>query len=715
MADAKITSEFGEFFSDYEPDTEQLDTLDDDNEGIYDLLGMSNEEKEQAHKQLADEDSSLGGPEGGDSSSETSDTSSAPEASDSSKAETAATSTDSSEMTMEEKAKAEALEFMKQMNASDATEENVDDSVSADDSSSDSADMDMLSDLVSDSSDKDFETEVVSDEEDRLDNMLDDIFAEEGANEADQATEDSAIDMPSTSDVDFETETTLDTPDEAIVEDVPVMSEEEPAVTEDLPSEEAQDALAQMNSIIDNAANKAEEDASESVVEATLEPVVEPADHLDLKSVETPDLSDVDLVDYNSVDISDDLLSEIDITEDLTKILDEDGDFNPEEPPLTKRELKKKLKEEAKAAKKAAKEAKKLEKAARKLKPEDKDPNDIIADLETAFAEEDIVSTMEKVADVGVEGAASESVEDVDLNQFLGGDSEEGAEEEKKSFKEKFALLLFGEPEEGDFPTEEELAKKQAEKEAKAAAKEKAKEEKEIKKKEAAEAKALKKNQAKEIAVVKKAAAQDKKAKIAAEEEAEDAKEKKINPKQVVTTFVILAVLAVTVVLGTNEFNYHMVITRATNYFEMQKYRKAYDQIVGVDVKDRDKEIKDKIYCVMYVQQQLDSYKNFCKMEMYENALDALVKGVRKYNEHYEEAKAMGISKDLDGLSAEIEKELLSRYGISIDTVNSWMGLDQASYTNTIFEYVSDMNLPTEHMKEAEEDAIVKEEETVEE
>ena len=136
-----------------------------------------------------------------------------------------------------------------------------------------------------------------------------------------------------------------------------------------------------------------------------------------------------------------------------------------------------------------------------------------------------------------------------------------------------------------------------------------------------------------------------------------------------------------------------MVIKRATNYFEVQKYRMAYEQIVGVDVKNRDQLIRDKIYCVMYVQQQLDSYDNFNKLGMHENALDSLIKGVRKYNEHIEEARELGIEKDLEDLYAQINGELAGRYGVNTDTLNRWISLDRETYSNELRNYVSQLDI----------------------
>lgn len=264
---------------------------------------------------------------------------------------------------------------------------------------------------------------------------------------------------------------------------------------------------------------------------------------------------------------------------------------------------------------------------------------------------------------------------------------------EKTNLGSRFSDILFGEEEDG--PTPEEIAALEAKK----AKKEQKKLEKEQKKAEKAEQKSAKKQQAKEMAVVKKAAAKDRKEQIRQEEEAEDAKEKRITPRAVAAVVIILSLLAATVILGTNQFNYHMVITRASNYFEMQKYKKAYEQIVGVDVKDRDQKIKDKIYCVMYVQGQLDSYHNFSQLNMHEKALDALVKGTQKYNNHIEEAKQLGIESDLTGLKGEIDQELKVRYNLTSDTIAQWLTLEPNAYAQQLHNYVSSYNFSNEAAK----------------
>lgn len=470
------------------------------------------------------------------------------------------------------------------------------------------------------------------------------------------------------------------------------------------------DPLDQMNSIIDQATEKTETVpevnlGEDHALEDAIANSMSIGDVIDMANEQNKDntteesgtMSDnfgfnEDIVEenpsYDALMITDDdVLEGIDFDEDLTKDLTLDGSIEDymEESQLSERELKKLKKKEEKERKKAEKLAAKNAKKAAKQAAKVQQP-----------VGEDVIQSVADVAAKGLDQAVEDKAEEVDLDGlFEGTDDFITADEqtdtvsnagEKISFMQKLSLLLFGpEEEEDQGPTEEEIAKAEAKK----AEKERKKEEKAAAKEEKEAAKAVKKNQAKEMAVVKKAAAKDKKEKIRQEEEEEDAKEKKITPKAVISVVVILSLLGSLVVFGTNQFNYTMVIKRAENYFEMQKYRKAYEQIVGVDVKDRDKQIKDKIYCVMYVQNQLDSYKNFTTLEMYESALDSLVKGSKKYDEHIEEARALGIESDLDGLKSKIDSELQSQYGLSPDQINEWKSLDQENYTRELRDFIA--------------------------
>lgn len=557
MADERsMNNGMSDIFQDAEPKEQENVPLVDENADMFELLGMSEEEKEKAAKELREED----------------------------------------------------LEY----------------------------------DKPAKNTDQNIQTENAADsEEDRLNQMLDDMFAETANQEMKED--------PSQTDSNSQ-EQTGEKPAQDLNRDE-IMNEEADPLSEDqseqTPKEDQSqpevmpDPMDQVSQIINQA--KAEEGKNE---EQQVEPESSSSSVPETEPEEEP------------LDVSSDILEGIDFNEDLTQSEDQKEAYPDlvEESTMSEKERKRLQKKQEREQKKAEKKRLRMEK---KKKAEPQEARDLADDISLSLDE------------------------DLTMDEDLS-DQETG--KPKASLKERLSMLLFG-PEEEEGPTPEEIAKKEAKKAKKA----EKKEAKAAKKAEAQADKQVKKNQAKEMAVVKKAAKKDKQEQIRLEEEAEDAKERKVTKNQVAVVAIILILLGVTVVFGTQQFNYHMVVTRATTYFEMQKYKKAYDQIVGVEVKDRDQQIKDKIYCVMYVQQQIDSYHNFLKLQMYENGLDSLIKGLRKYDKHYEEAKELGIEKDLDYLRETILSELTVEYHLSEAQVNEWMQLDQASYTVQLQNYVAGM------------------------
>lgn len=141
--------------------------------------------------------------------------------------------------------------------------------------------------------------------------------------------------------------------------------------------------------------------------------------------------------------------------------------------------------------------------------------------------------------------------------------------------------------------------------------------------------------------------------------------EGKINRLAAALIIFIVSIMAVVVIAGTNLFSYTASIKKATNLFDRQKYTQAYNEVYGMDVKDEDIEIYDKIMTVMYVNKQLNSYNNYYDIGKYPEALDSLLKGLNRYEKYIELATVYGIKSDLDYVRGQILAELEMEYQIS--------------------------------------------------
>lgn len=267
---------------------------------------------------------------------------------------------------------------------------------------------------------------------------------------------------------------------------------------------------------------------------------------------------------------------------------------------------------------------------------------------------------------------------------------DEVSKKEKPVKKKSLMTILFGEPDEDDELSPEELEAIEQKKAEKKAKKEAARLAKEEKKAAAKEEKAAKIGDKKKAQEEKKKVRAVKKAKQKEEEEKNAEPVKPLNKPAVVFIFTLFLGGTFLLYLGMNNFNYTLAIQKATDYFDNQKYHKAYDEIKGVEVKEKDQDLKDRIYTVMYVERLYESYQNNIELDRQKKALDSLLRGVDKYYEYYDEAQKLGIVDDLNYSFAQIQTALQDHYGITVEQAAAINQLDSYEYVQTVDQYVQD-------------------------
>lgn len=144
-----------------------------------------------------------------------------------------------------------------------------------------------------------------------------------------------------------------------------------------------------------------------------------------------------------------------------------------------------------------------------------------------------------------------------------------------------------------------------------------------------------------------------------------DEDEGRINRLGAAIVFVFFGLLTLLIIVGTNAVSYTLRIENATEYFGNQKYTQAYNEVYGMEIKDADIEIYDKIMTVMYVNKQLNSYNSYYALEQYPQALDSLLKGLKRYDKYIELATILEISTDMDYVRGQILAELKSKFSLS--------------------------------------------------
>lgn len=153
--------------------------------------------------------------------------------------------------------------------------------------------------------------------------------------------------------------------------------------------------------------------------------------------------------------------------------------------------------------------------------------------------------------------------------------------------------------------------------------------------------------------------------------------------------FAFFGLIMLLVLTGSKVFSYTISINNATKYFERQKYTQAYDEISGIDIKDEDLEIYEKIQTVMFVNKQLNSYNNYYSIKKYPEALDSLLKGLKRYDKYIELATLLGIKSDLDYVRGQILAELDRVFNLSEEEALAMNNLDSMyEYSLQIYDVV---------------------------
>ena len=253
--------------------------------------------------------------------------------------------------------------------------------------------------------------------------------------------------------------------------------------------------------------------------------------------------------------------------------------------------------------------------------------------------------------------------------------------------------------------TEEQIKEKEAEQAEETEYEERIAAQKEEKKKVKSEAKAA----AKEEANVKKQAKKEAKKNQAAAKKADAAKKKQekaakkaekaggpipksqLVPVKPLIVLIILGIaISVVVILGSDTKFYTSSVKEAKEFFIHQKYDKAYQSMLGLDIKEKDQKLYDQVTVVNLVDNKLQNYYSYIEIGKYEEALDSLLGGIRKYNENVGRAEELGLINEFQSIYDEITAELQNRFGMGVDSANSILAMTQSEYSNNVKSIAND-------------------------
>ena len=226
--------------------------------------------------------------------------------------------------------------------------------------------------------------------------------------------------------------------------------------------------------------------------------------------------------------------------------------------------------------------------------------------------------------------------------------------------------------EEAELADIEEQKKKKEEKQAAAVVKkENAKKEKEVK--------AAEKKKAKDAKAAKKAAKPKKEKKPKPEPKPGDIL--KIKPKSIMLFITLVASVIVLISLLNTTVSYTTAISKAKTNLENGDYSKVYESLSGMKLNKSDETLYRQATLITYVTRQYESYQNYMEMDMKTEAINALVKGLARYDTYYNEANSLGVGNQMKEARAQIIQAFNDTFKISESEAVSLVAMSDNNFT----------------------------------
>ncbi len=209
------------------------------------------------------------------------------------------------------------------------------------------------------------------------------------------------------------------------------------------------------------------------------------------------------------------------------------------------------------------------------------------------------------------------------------------------------------------------------------------------KNKELKKAAATEKKEKKKQAAEQKKAAKPKKVKQSKPKKEKKPKEPpkpgdilKIKPLSLVMLVLFVAGVVVLISVLNSALYYNTNSSQAKTYYNNGEYDKAYSKLNGMKLNSNDKTLYEQASTIMYVKRQHDSYENYMSLNMKTEALDALIKGIDRYNTFRSTAQELGIDDKFKAEYQNIIDALQNTFKISEAQGISLADMSNSDFTN---------------------------------
>ena len=268
---------------------------------------------------------------------------------------------------------------------------------------------------------------------------------------------------------------------------------------------------------------------------------------------------------------------------------------------------------------------------------------------------------------------------DVDMTENDGAENGETAKEKKPGFFARLLQIMTEEPEEDEEVPEGKQTKLSGENEAILKEIDAEGEDPKGKKKKKKEKKAKPK---KEKAEKPKKEKKPKKPKKEKPEEPDNSK--RIPKKYIVRTFMLSLSILAAILLLSMYVPSLLVLKQARKAYYDADYKTAFLQMYGKDLSESDRLIYERSRLLVTLSRKYESYENYRMMGMRAEALDALLQGVKRYEDLKDEAKELDVAPEFAEIYFKIVSALNGDFDMTEEEARETLTYSAFDYTGKI-------------------------------
>lgn len=165
----------------------------------------------------------------------------------------------------------------------------------------------------------------------------------------------------------------------------------------------------------------------------------------------------------------------------------------------------------------------------------------------------------------------------------------------------------------------------------------------------------------------------------------------------VIMIWIMAGSMLLFVLLCTNLMGYQVNVNQAKTMYTEGQYIEAFKQIEGIDVKEADQSMYDKLRILSSVSSEIEAYESFYSYNKQLMAFDSLICAAGRYVTYEEDAKTLGCEQELGALKESIETELTDKYKMTFDEATElYNAKDRKAYTVAIYKKLAQLGIDVE-------------------